>query len=452
MIDNPETLEEKMQNIQELVHQYLPDMPVEWANIRRTLGRCCYKRDEEGHKVPYLIQISRPMAKVNSWDAIKLIVLHEIAHALAPGHGHDSVWKAKCVEIGGSPDVYATDAEDPRPGFNTSVKHPPLTEKSAKKRKTATRKQPSADRYIKVCSKCGKMGGYASRKTSMISYHTGCNGQILLMPNPLFGIEDYDADRLFTQLKERIVEIFASNSKILGIAKPKPCEDHMYVLCKEVPTPEERQAMYDQAQGLYEHYQFSESWYDGPGVADAVTVKYRSKELFIFYTTSDDLWMYIDDVFTEATGPQTFDYSPKFTANFMNLDILSESGECWSKIVRHAFSGPAYTYKRWCRYELELTVERSEHYGSSVKNDLWPQLPAFISLLKAMHYLNRKMYTNVCDFEKPEAFEVFEKQPKDFGERYLNTLKLLHVKGNGVRIENELKKLVEEIRELLGEG
>ena len=30
MIDNPETLEEKMQNIQELVHQYLPDMPVEW--------------------------------------------------------------------------------------------------------------------------------------------------------------------------------------------------------------------------------------------------------------------------------------------------------------------------------------------------------------------------------------------------------------------------------------
>jgi predicted SprT family Zn-dependent metalloprotease len=31
-------------------------------------------------------------------------LLHEIAHALVgPGHGHDAVWKAKCVEVGARP-------------------------------------------------------------------------------------------------------------------------------------------------------------------------------------------------------------------------------------------------------------------------------------------------------------------------------------------------------------
>lgn len=40
----------------------------------------------------------------NSWDEIRDTILHEIAHALVgAGHGHDRVWKKKCVEIGAKP-------------------------------------------------------------------------------------------------------------------------------------------------------------------------------------------------------------------------------------------------------------------------------------------------------------------------------------------------------------
>lgn len=33
---------------------------------------------------------------------VKETILHEIAHALTPGHHHDKVWKRKCIEVGGN--------------------------------------------------------------------------------------------------------------------------------------------------------------------------------------------------------------------------------------------------------------------------------------------------------------------------------------------------------------
>lgn len=33
-------------------------------------------------------------------------LLHELAHALTPGHTHDAIWKAKAIELGSSGDVY----------------------------------------------------------------------------------------------------------------------------------------------------------------------------------------------------------------------------------------------------------------------------------------------------------------------------------------------------------
>jgi len=459
MIDNPETLEEKMQNIQELVHQYLPDMPVEWANIRRRLGCCCYKYDEEGHEVPYLIRISRPMAKVNSWDTIKLIVLHEIAHALAPDHDHDSVWKAKCVEIGGSPDVYATDAEDPRPGYNTAVKAPPLPEKKSKKSETdgkksqsAGKKPPKADKYIKVCSRCGRMGGYASRKSSTIHSHSGCRGTIELLPNSLYGIEDYDPDRIFGELKEKIVPILSSDKSTLGIARPDYNSDFIFILCKKVPSKEQRDEMYKKLQGLYEYCMLSEDAYDGPGVLDMVIVKANQRTLYPVYVTRAQMWKHIENVFAQETGPDMRSFTPKDLASISYAEVLTETDGCWEKLKKNADACPPYVFKKWCKHELEQTVKWSEHYGSSIKYDLWPQLPAFKHLLTAMYYLNRKYDPRTVEFETAEEFDAFEKKPKNFGERYFETFKLLFVKGNGVRIENELKKLVEEIRVLLEEG
>ncbi len=53
---------------------------------------------------PGRIQLSIYYVHKNSEADIRDTILHEIAHALVgQPHGHDDVWKAKCIEIGANP-------------------------------------------------------------------------------------------------------------------------------------------------------------------------------------------------------------------------------------------------------------------------------------------------------------------------------------------------------------
>jgi predicted SprT family Zn-dependent metalloprotease len=63
---------------------------------KRSMGLCRY-----GEKV---IELSIHLVDRNGPEEILDTILHEIAHALVGRrHGHDAVWKAKCIEIGAQP-------------------------------------------------------------------------------------------------------------------------------------------------------------------------------------------------------------------------------------------------------------------------------------------------------------------------------------------------------------
>src|ERR1700740_67982 len=63
-----------------------------------------------------LITISDPMVRHRGASEVRLIILHEIAHALVgPGHDHDEVWKTKNLSIGGSGQIGLIDEEASRP-------------------------------------------------------------------------------------------------------------------------------------------------------------------------------------------------------------------------------------------------------------------------------------------------------------------------------------------------
>lgn len=48
------------------------------------------------------IELSMLLVPVMTDEGIKETIIHEIAHALTPDHHHDRVWKAKCIELGGT--------------------------------------------------------------------------------------------------------------------------------------------------------------------------------------------------------------------------------------------------------------------------------------------------------------------------------------------------------------
>lgn len=61
-------------------------------NHRRRFGSC--------HGGRRVITLSRKLVALNNEDRVRSTVLHEIAHALTPGHGHDRVWRRKALELG----------------------------------------------------------------------------------------------------------------------------------------------------------------------------------------------------------------------------------------------------------------------------------------------------------------------------------------------------------------
>ena len=81
------------------------------TNVRRA-GVCFHPHGGE----PGRIELSIHFAARNSDGEVRDTLLHELAHALVgPGHGHDAVWKAKCLAIGAKPEAcYGAETEMPR--------------------------------------------------------------------------------------------------------------------------------------------------------------------------------------------------------------------------------------------------------------------------------------------------------------------------------------------------
>lgn len=77
---------------------------IQFDHAKRRFGQCRYRSR--------VISLSRPLTDANDFERVKDTILHEIAHALVgPGHGHDSVWKRKCVEIGAKPERCFTEED-----------------------------------------------------------------------------------------------------------------------------------------------------------------------------------------------------------------------------------------------------------------------------------------------------------------------------------------------------
>ena len=128
---NNMTIEETFKLANDIKNKFpeLSNWRISFHNKKRSLGTCKYSTRE--------ILISKSILPFMSDYGIKMTILHEIAHALTPRHGHDYYWKMKCISIGGvgcrvSDETYFIN------GKNSTVEHKELTAK-----------------YIYTCPVCG---------------------------------------------------------------------------------------------------------------------------------------------------------------------------------------------------------------------------------------------------------------------------------------------------------
>lgn len=73
-------------------HGLGPEWKVKSLNSKKKRGHCKSKAK--------VIGLSKHLLANDSEESVRNTILHEIAHALTPGHHHDAVWKAKALSIG----------------------------------------------------------------------------------------------------------------------------------------------------------------------------------------------------------------------------------------------------------------------------------------------------------------------------------------------------------------
>jgi predicted SprT family Zn-dependent metalloprotease len=66
-----------------------------WMTSSRRLGQC------RGTMFGGSIELNEDYAMIGKIEDITKTILHEIAHAMTPGHGHDRIWQLTCLSIGG---------------------------------------------------------------------------------------------------------------------------------------------------------------------------------------------------------------------------------------------------------------------------------------------------------------------------------------------------------------
>jgi predicted SprT family Zn-dependent metalloprotease len=82
-----------------------PTWSFQFDNAKRRFGVCRTSKLRGTQTIVRgTISLSRNLTLINDEAKVTDVILHEIAHALTPGHGHDWVWRAKCVEIGAKPE------------------------------------------------------------------------------------------------------------------------------------------------------------------------------------------------------------------------------------------------------------------------------------------------------------------------------------------------------------
>jgi predicted SprT family Zn-dependent metalloprotease len=112
----------------ELIEQFnITDYSFKFDNSLSRFGYCSYTQKN--------ISLSTNLVLLNDEGAVRLTILHEIAHALTPQQHHNEVWQRVCKAIGGNGERCYDDKETETPLSKYTAHCPSCGKDSPRNRK-----------------------------------------------------------------------------------------------------------------------------------------------------------------------------------------------------------------------------------------------------------------------------------------------------------------------------
>jgi len=122
----------------ELISKYVPHYRFAFNNLKTVNGQCNY--------TTRTINLSRPLTKLRSREAVQNTIMHEIAHALTQGSKHGHAWQMQMLRFGLKPERCSSDKVD-----KSSISNWKAVCRFCRKESFFVRKP----RVVRSCGDCG---------------------------------------------------------------------------------------------------------------------------------------------------------------------------------------------------------------------------------------------------------------------------------------------------------
>jgi len=258
--------------------------------------------------------------------------------------------------------------------------------------------------------------------------------------------------------KYKLIKAISSCDKVLGIGQtgdinaplvPGKSDIDMFVICTEVPSKEEREALYKDLEAYVSEISMNVANGGIWGYGDIFMC--QGIDIMPMYFTIAEMKDYLEEVLTGKHLEREGRFYPiGRLASIETLNVLYEKDKAWSNIIARVREYPLELFKAWYGAQHWQILDEEDLGRSLLRKEVlfYHQVleESIDHMLQALYAINR------CYFPSrkrtAQAIATFEHKPADFTERLLD---IVRTSVNEEDIEHsvyELKKLGKEVLEL----
>ena len=260
------------------------------------------------------------------------------------------------------------------------------------------------------------------------------------------------------ELKNNLVDILSEHEMIYGIGQtgdinapliPGKSDIDLFVLCKEVPSFEERRKLYTKISVSYEKLDMQVCaggiWgYGDIFLCDGIDV-------MPMYFTIDEMTEYIEEVMAcKHLAKDGRFYPIGRLASIETINVLYDRNKTYETIVNRVKSHPQELFENWYDSEISQAIDEEDLSRAALRHEVLFYHQVVEEFLD--HFLQALYAKNLCYFPSRKrtqnAISEFNKKPDRCYERLMQIVELGVKESTIDQSIEELRKICEELKEI----